>query len=272
MSIARNIINSRKKKGLTQEQLAQKMNVGISSIFDWESGLETPNTNDIINLARALDVDPKEISEDVNLNYNASYNTNFNSNYNTNYNNEFQRFLQEDEELIWTGKPNPNFNKMTGRFITIPFGIFFLGFALFWTISASGFSVIFSLFGIPFIFVGIFILFGLPIFQKSMKNKTSYAITNKRIIIYKRTFNESINEIRLQNISSMNLVNYNNEVGTIYFNGANNMGYYHHHHHYNYGSHYGSNYYSRYNNYSLYGIDNVQNVYNIISNLINQNN
>lgn len=38
MSISENIKNNRKKAGYTQETLAEKLNVSVSAVSQWESG------------------------------------------------------------------------------------------------------------------------------------------------------------------------------------------------------------------------------------------
>ncbi|NLM05752.1 MAG: helix-turn-helix transcriptional regulator [Tissierellia bacterium] len=54
----------RKKRGLTQEQLAEILDVSIGAVSKWESGQNTPELNMIINLARLF-----EVSVDVLIGY-----------------------------------------------------------------------------------------------------------------------------------------------------------------------------------------------------------
>ena len=51
-----NIRNLRKQKGLSQEELANRIHVVRQTISKWESGLSVPDSSMLINLANELDV------------------------------------------------------------------------------------------------------------------------------------------------------------------------------------------------------------------------
>lgn len=51
----------RKEKGLSQEQLAEIMKVGQSTIANWEIGLRYPNVRQAIRLAEILDTTVEEL-------------------------------------------------------------------------------------------------------------------------------------------------------------------------------------------------------------------
>ena len=51
----------RKEKGLTQQQLAEIMNVSNRSISRWETGSNMPDLDLLISIANYYDVDLKEI-------------------------------------------------------------------------------------------------------------------------------------------------------------------------------------------------------------------
>lgn len=61
MRISSNIRTLRKKAGLTQIDLAEKIGVSIATLRRWESGETTPNGSRIIELANLLNVSPDEI-------------------------------------------------------------------------------------------------------------------------------------------------------------------------------------------------------------------
>ena len=50
-----NIRNLRKSKGLSQEELAIRLNVVRQTISKWEKGLSVPDSSMIISLAEELD-------------------------------------------------------------------------------------------------------------------------------------------------------------------------------------------------------------------------
>ena len=67
MAIAANLRHQRKKAGLTQIELAEKLGVSIATLRRWESGETAPTGTRIIELANMLHISPDEIiNEDGN--------------------------------------------------------------------------------------------------------------------------------------------------------------------------------------------------------------
>lgn len=60
-SIGETISSLRKKKGLTQNELAEKMNVTDKAVSKWERDLSCPDANTISRLAEVLDVSVEEL-------------------------------------------------------------------------------------------------------------------------------------------------------------------------------------------------------------------
>ena len=61
MTVSSNIRQLRKKSGLTQIELAEKLGVSIATLRRWEAGETSPNATRIIELANLLEVLPDEI-------------------------------------------------------------------------------------------------------------------------------------------------------------------------------------------------------------------
>lgn len=55
------IKNSRRKKGLSQEQLAKISGLSRSSIINFEKGYRDPRVKDLKKIARALDVSIEQL-------------------------------------------------------------------------------------------------------------------------------------------------------------------------------------------------------------------
>lgn len=75
----------------------------------------------------------------------------------------------------------------------------------------------FSIFGIPFVIVGLYFIFGRYIFKSINKKHTYYAITNQRILIYS---NLRSNNLQAEFIRQLPCINKNvnsNGIGTIKF-------------------------------------------------------
>ncbi|MDY3937328.1 MAG: helix-turn-helix transcriptional regulator [Oscillospiraceae bacterium] len=51
----------RKERGLTQEQLAQKIDVGKNRISNWEQGINRPDADIIGKICLALNVSPSDL-------------------------------------------------------------------------------------------------------------------------------------------------------------------------------------------------------------------
>ena len=66
MSIAGNLRILRKKAGLTQIDLAEKLGVSIATLRRWEAGETAPNGTRIVELANLLEISPDEIVSDKN--------------------------------------------------------------------------------------------------------------------------------------------------------------------------------------------------------------
>ena len=54
MQLANKIYNTRKEKGLSQEKLAEKINVTRQTISNWELGETSPNPEQLILLSKSL--------------------------------------------------------------------------------------------------------------------------------------------------------------------------------------------------------------------------
>ena len=61
MTISANIRQLRKKAGLTQIELAEKLGVSIATLRRWEAGETSPNGTRMMELAGLLEVSPDEI-------------------------------------------------------------------------------------------------------------------------------------------------------------------------------------------------------------------
>lgn len=59
--IGNRIRRYRKESGLTQEQLAKRINVTKSRVSNWEQGINRPDADIIGNICRALKVSPSDL-------------------------------------------------------------------------------------------------------------------------------------------------------------------------------------------------------------------
>lgn len=117
-------------------------------------------------------------------------------------------YFTEGEYVLWTGKPVGKDKNESGALV--PFGIFLLAFSLIWTVAALFFGGWMVFLGIPFIFFGIYLLFG----RAFIRNKSRYVITNKKI--YRGRFGK-VKIMEMSNLPRMRLARMNDGRGSIYF-------------------------------------------------------
>lgn len=139
-------------------------------------------------------------------------------------NENFRDELLTDERIVWAGQPDPKVLFSRADLFLIPFGLLWCGFVVFWELSVLGFvwgpgaPIFMALFGIPFICIGIYFVFGRFIYKMYKKRRTFYALTNKRtIILIKKRFDKTIQAEYLNAIPSINKSVRSNGIGTVSF-------------------------------------------------------
>ena len=99
--------------------------------------------------------------------------------------------LEPGEEIVWQGRPGGGIVIRPSDLPISLFGLFFAGFAAFWIAMAASmtsgeetfpFSV-FPLFGLPFLAVGLYLVFGRFLWQAWRRRRTFYTLTNRRAFI-----------------------------------------------------------------------------------------
>lgn len=98
---------------------------------------------------------------------------------------EVQPFLQGGESLLWSGRPRPGVRLQTGDVVMIPFSLMWGGFAMFWESMAIRMHapLVMKLFGLPFVAIGLFMIFGRFFADSARRTHTLYAVTSNRVFI-----------------------------------------------------------------------------------------
>jgi hypothetical protein len=139
--------------------------------------------------------------------------------------------LDPGEKLLWSGQPKQGVRLQVQDIFLIPFSLMWGGFALFWEAMALGIGPaahlhgraaspvawIFPLWGIPFVTVGLYMIFGRFFYDAAIRRKTYYGITNERLIIFKSLFAQSIASFDYGTLASLNLVERGDGSGDILF-------------------------------------------------------
>ena len=127
-------------------------------------------------------------------------------------------YILPGEHILWRGRPEKGKYFSGQDFIMIPFSIFWLGFSLFWEVAAIQSGIPFMmLWGLPFVGIGIYLLFGRYLHAACLRSKTFYVVTNKKLIIKN---GNRITTYQTQDLPPMTLRMHNNGNGTISFTEA----------------------------------------------------
>lgn len=91
------------------------------------------------------------------------------------------KLLKANEKVLWSGKP-VKMPFILPSLASVPFGLIFTGFSIFWMMMASQAPGFFWLFGLIFFFIGFGVIFGASIRQLVAYRNTEYLITDQRIV------------------------------------------------------------------------------------------
>lgn len=134
------------------------------------------------------------------------------------------------ESVLWTGQPETSVVFHTSDIFMIPFSLMWGGFALFWEAmvlnmfpgtsthsSDKGISWFMALWGVPFILLGQYMIWGRFIQQHFVKKKTFYALTEQRAIVVQTGGSRKSASARLDQIPSIQKTVRKDGIGTLTF-------------------------------------------------------
>ena len=138
---------------------------------------------------------------------------------------ELQEYLDSNEKLIWTGQPKKGIVFRRFDIFLIPFSLLWCGFAIFWFVSvlSSGAPVFFALFGVPFVLVGLFFVFGRFIIDAKQRENTLYGLTDNRVIIKSGIFRKTVKSLNIKTMSDLEYDEKSDGSGTINIGPKNPM-------------------------------------------------
>ena len=136
---------------------------------------------------------------------------------------QVQQELSHGEKLLWSGRPSRGFRLQAADGLLIPFGVFWTGFTIDWEWTAIryGAPFPFALFGIPFVLVGLYLVFGRFVVEARRRARTFYGLTDRRAIIVRSGSRRDVTAISLHQLSGVRLREGRNRRGTIVLGSAN---------------------------------------------------
>ena len=131
--------------------------------------------------------------------------------------------LSKDEKLLWTGQPKTGILFRSTDVFIIPFSLMWGGFAIFWELSVIRTRILlFELWGIPFVLVGLFMIVGRFFYDAKKRGNTIYGITDDRIIIKSGAFSSSsIQSLNIKTLTGFSFREKTDGTGTILLGPSN---------------------------------------------------
>ncbi len=77
-----------------------------------------------------------------------------------------------------------------------------------------------ALFGIPFVLIGLYLIFGRFFIEAKQRASIHYAVTTQRIIIVSGLFSRGVKSLNLRTLSDLSLSECSSNYGSIFFGGG----------------------------------------------------
>ncbi|MBN1963572.1 MAG: PH domain-containing protein [Anaerolineae bacterium] len=121
--------------------------------------------------------------------------------------NPFCGYLNDGESILWLGQPDPHWLLSPDDMMLIPFSLLWGGFAIFWELSALGGGAPFSfaLWGIPFVVVGQYLIWGRFLHKYLRYQRTYYAVTEQRALVLNTLIGSNLKTYFLHRLPTLQL-------------------------------------------------------------------
>ena len=132
---------------------------------------------------------------------------------------EIQSQLASGERVVWYGQPRAGLALRASDAFAIPFSLMWGGFAIFWEYSVfnTNAPIFFRLWGLPFVAVGLYLIFGRFFIDSWARRTTYYALTDERALIVSGLFSRQTTSLDLQTLPNVSLSEGSGGEGTITF-------------------------------------------------------
>ncbi|MCU1243234.1 MAG: hypothetical protein JWO71_3960 [Candidatus Acidoferrum typicum] len=138
---------------------------------------------------------------------------------------KIQPELMPGESVHWADTPNPKIIFHSDDWTAIPLTVMWTGFFVFWEAGALGYwgkesrhgapDVFMALWGIPFLVVGNYMVWGRFFVDAWLKRRTFYAVTNRRVLVLQEGWKKKTSTTFLESIPTIEREG--TETGTLWF-------------------------------------------------------
>ncbi len=130
-----------------------------------------------------------------------------------------QSELGDGERLLWSGKPRQGIVFRSFDVFLIPFSLVWTGFVVLAVVRAltSDAPLFPALCAVVFVLVGSYLLIGRFILDSKRRGKTSYGVTDERVMIISGLFSRRVESLNLRTLSHLSLSQKRHKSGTITF-------------------------------------------------------
>ena len=136
-----------------------------------------------------------------------------------------QSELVPGESFVWAGQPNTSVIFHKEDAFLIPFSLLWGGFAIFWEAGVSGMWgaqahgrwTFGMLWGIPFVLVGQYLIWGRFFYTAWLKGRTHYAVTNRRVIVVQNGWKRQTASAYIDSLPSVVKEGGSNGIGILRF-------------------------------------------------------
>jgi hypothetical protein len=122
-------------------------------------------------------------------------------------------------DLLWTGRPATGIQFRRADLVLVPFSIMWGGFAIFWESLAirSGGPWFMAAWGVPFVVVGLYVIFGRFLWDSYARSNTWYALTSDSALILHKNRGGGLQRVYLPSLANIRLTTNDDGSGTISF-------------------------------------------------------
>ena len=137
----------------------------------------------------------------------------------------FRDRLLPGERIAWRGTPGRGILFTARDLYMVPFSLVWCGFAVFWTVSATGMDApdFFTLWGSMFICIGLYFVAGRFLVDAWIRRGSVYAVTDRRILILRGPPFGKFIAVNLTQLPDISLSERRDGRGTIRFGAETSM-------------------------------------------------